>query len=187
MFEVAQGAVYDTFLYDAEYFSHLADADPHYVVAVMGGNDVGSWRPLDKIKRDMREFFHRIKFHAPNALIIAAQVENRDYEPHNVWGAPAGEDYHRKRSRVNTFLRDLENKDFLAIVGGPNNLDDLSLYRDDQVHLKPENIPKYWEIIENCLHFVHRTVDHRLARERALRNVGRRQRERRGNVRDRLD
>ena len=188
-FEAQPGATFDTFFgaHGARHMMNIEAIDPHYIVVILGGNDIGSPEDTEITKTKMAEFYHRLKYHAPRALVVATQIELREYQPNNPWGAPTGDGYHTKRTIMNNFLRDLSDKDFMMLIGGPNNLDDLNLYRPDQVHLRDEHVPMLWARIENTIDYVNEAINLRLRRDQLVQHVGDRQRRRRGNVRDRLD
>ena len=164
-YEGQPGATHRELLDDPHCLNNIQARDPHYVVVILGGNEVGSPMPVDQIKEDLRQFYHALRMCAPQAIIISVQVETRSYQEGNSWQAPTGPAYHSRRNIINLYLKKYKGKDFLCCIGGPGNMDNLNLYesKSNLVHLKPQAIPKYWNEIVCTLSYVHKCIDWHLA------------------------
>ena len=102
-YEGQPGATHRELLDDPHCLGNIQVKDPHYVVVILGGNEVGSPMPVEQIKLDMTQFYEALREVAPRAMIVAVQVETRHYEPGNTWQAPAGHAYQARRNVINTF------------------------------------------------------------------------------------
>ena len=163
------GATYRTFITDARSFNDLERWSPDYVVVSLAGNSVGTDIPMAEVKRDVRQFYNRLRYHVQDdCIIMPVQCENREYAPNNRWGAPPpGRDWNARRENINDCLKGLQEKDFMVLLGGPENMDNISYLEDDKqhkVHLKPEALEMYWERILGALSTANTAISNRVAR-----------------------
>ena len=168
-FVYKSGKDYDYFLENELLLHDIGAFDPHYVFVVLAGNAVGSPKPIEHIETSCAIFYSVLREFCPKAFIIAAQVENRFYTPGNRFGAPVGEEYQRKRERMNKFIHlKLRNKDCIMQMGALNHQEERKWYESDGVHLTKHGYRYYFRRIRQVLNYVHTQIDRKLKEETAF-------------------
>ena len=138
---------------------------PQYVLVILGGNDVGSAKPIEEVENECAIFYSTLREFVPQAIIIAAQMENRFYEKDNEWGAPTGEEFEKKRKRFNRFVNfKLRDKDYLLRMGGPAHQEDKKCF-EDSAHLTKTEYGNLFDRIKGVLAKVHTDMDKKIEDE----------------------
>ena len=148
------GATFSTFIEDFSYFDALKEFQPHYIIVILGGNDLKTSVKLGEIYKTCSEFYKILRNFFPDSIIISAQIENRFYNPNNRFGSPCAKTFDFLRRHFNKHLKSKPYKDFILQVQGPNRLDKRENYRD-AVHLSSLGLRKYLEIIRRTLSYVY--------------------------------
>ena len=149
------GATFSTFINGQRNFDALKVYQPHYIIVILGGNDLKVSVQLSDIYKECTDVYRILRETLSQAIIIASQIENRFYEPDNGFGSPAAKTFDFLRRHFNHFLKNKAFKDFLLQVQGPNRLDKKENYRD-AVHLSPLGLRKYFAIIRCTLSYAYR-------------------------------
>ena len=164
-YKFRRGLTYDEVLGDETILYEAGKWVPHYVLVIMGGNDIGSPKPIEEVETECSIFHSILREHCPQAIIIAAQMENRFYEEGNIWGAPTGTDFAKKRKRFNSFMHiKLRDKDHLLRMGAPAQQENKNCF-EDSAHLKPKEYAIYFERIKAVLRKVHGEMDKKIQEE----------------------
>ena len=174
---VEPGANYDYFLDHSIRMKEVAAYEPDFILVILAGNSVGSEEEKSDIERKSLEFYRRLRWYAPNALIIAAQAEMRYYPENNAFGAPTEWEYRSKRNWfnkriLNEKLRAAKYMDFILMVAGDNRLDKRELRKGDGVHMKPEAVAIYVTQLTGMMHYVHTQIKERVHIDNAIAEVG---------------
>ena len=127
---------------------------PEIIISIIGGNTVSSTEDTKEIYRVGETYYKDLKEAFPGATIVATQIEARSYLPNNRFGAPGYEIFQSRRVAVNNFIKALRYKDHVLMIGGPNRLDNLSLYESDGVHLTPVGYAKFYSLIKKLVKYV---------------------------------
>lgn len=163
------GATYNTYLTDSTLFSQIASANPHFVLVILAGNSISSDTSRQTIKRQCLEFYHRLRFELPDAVIIGAQAETRFYGEDNKWHAPTGRQYKSDRHFINNLLaRSVKEIDHILMLGGPARLDRRELYESNGYHLNRAGWRVYWSHIKGMIDYIHKQIEQRLRCEGKL-------------------
>ena len=164
-YKFRSGLTYDKVLADETILHEVRQWSPHYVLVIMGGNDIGSSKPIEQVESECSIFHSMLREFCPQAIVITAQMENRFYEKGNTWGAPTGMDFAKKRKRFNSYMHfKLRDKDYLLRMGGPAHQEDKNCY-EDSAHLKPKEYEIYFERIQAVLRKVHSEMDKKVQEE----------------------
>lgn len=149
------GATFNTFIDNPDCFELLKTFSPHFIIVVLGGNDLKDSVELSDIYRNCKHFYTLLRDNFPKATIIASQIENRFYLSNNRFGSPAARTFDYLRRHFNRHLNNQPYKDHILQVQGPNRLDKSENYRDF-VHLSQLGLRKYFRIIVCTLTFAIR-------------------------------
>ena len=129
-------------------FESLKEYNPHFVVTWIVGNEVGSDRTREQIKEDMGKFYDTLRETLPHAIIISTNCENRFYREGNLWKAPTGKEFQKKRNCINVHMnRKLKNRDYRINLAGDGNMDGIGFYEDD-VHYNLLGLRMYMEKVQ---------------------------------------
>ena len=145
------GAKFSHFLGNPDRLQDLFDAQPDFVIVILGGNDFDNNTPLSEVCDRARAFYHLLRSNLPKTKIFATQVECRFYRPNNRFACPEAEQYKKITSYLNKFLKKLSYVDNLICVLGPNRLSNKALFKTDGVHLTLVGVQKLWDIIKSFL------------------------------------
>ena len=150
------GTDYNTYLNDTTLFDRIERHKPDFIIVILAGNSINGKYTNADIKIQGTQFYSKLRENFPKGVvkIVASQVEPRFYKPGNRWNCPLEDEFKKRKSGVNNFLKKLTLKDHLLMVGGSYRLDNRNLYGDDGVHLTQEGLEKYWELIEKEVEFL---------------------------------
>ena len=143
---------------NAKLISVATRYNPDIIITFIGGNAIKTTVTNQEIY-DASEGFHRaVSGLFPGAIIVASQIEVREYKPNNRWNCPIGYEHHRRRVAYNNFLKALIYKDHLMMINGPGayRMDDPKIYSSDKVHFKPCGYLRLYNIIKKEIKYVIR-------------------------------
>ena len=166
-YKFKRGLTFEQIIGDERLLHEVGKYLPHYVLVILGGNDVGSPKHIEEVENECAIFHSMLREFVPQAVIITSQMENRFYDEDNEWGAPTGEEFEKKRKRYNRFVHwSLREKDYLLRMGAPAHQEDQSCF-EDCAHLTPEEYGNLFDRIKGVLTHIHRDMDTRIEEETA--------------------
>ena len=146
------GGTYDLFLGDSDVFERVSNLSADLILVILAGNSIKRSVANKDIFESASKFYTRLRTAAPQAKLVAAQVEPRYYQEGNKWDCPVGREFHVRRVQVNNFLKAFKGKDHIFQVSGPGRLDNSSLFKDS-VHLSRRGLLRYFSMIEKLVRY----------------------------------
>ena len=145
------------FLENPREVERIATLHPHVVVTVLGGNSIVGDISNSQIKHQAHEFFSLLRETVgPACVILAVQVEPRFVEAGNRFGAPAADEFNRRRQLINNYMnKTLKQKGFIdrmIILGSTNFMNNPANFSDG-VHLTGDALLRYKDSIVNGIRY----------------------------------
>ena len=161
------GANYEK-IRESDILRKLVKFEPHFVVFWIVGNEIGSRKSKEEIKRNMEDFYSVINDLMPYTCIIPTQAEFRINKKGNKWGAPIGMELKFKRNAINAYLNMKINKNALLVLSGKNNLDRKEMYGEDGVHFNSKGLEMFMQRVENCVEMLMEEAEQEEEENRAM-------------------
>ena len=138
-------------------FDVVAALQPDIIVVVFGGNSIVNYKSNEDIRTLIWNFYQKLRESLPSATIIATQIEPRYCAPGNRHGAPAFEEFNRRRTVMNNYMNKTVKKagfiNNMVLLGSPEYLNHHQ-YFGDGVHLKGIGLQRYQTAVVGSIKYV---------------------------------
>lgn len=152
------GKSFEFFINNPYLIDRVLRCVPDYILVLFGGNSIKYTVQKSEVLTNCRIFYEilheKIQLINPNAIIIAHQVPLRfNRNPNNKHHCPPPQEFKIFRDYLNNKIKKLWCKHYMILIGGPNCLDNESMFRDG-VHLNVAGLKIQLLLIIEKLDFI---------------------------------